>query len=166
MLEVLMQRWRAMAPRERRMVAGAAALLALAVLYLLLIEPAWLGRERAQRELPVLRTQLARVASLADEATRLAAAPASALTPQAVRARLEASIDSAGLADAMTGLQHSGSLFDVRFDSVSYADWLAWLDDVVRDVRLRVVDAAVTREAAPGRVDARVSFEMAGQAGR
>ncbi len=159
MLEALLQRWQLMAARERRLLVGAVAVVVLAVLYLLLVEPAWLGRQKLQRELPVLRTQLARVDQLADEARQLGAVPAGTDTPQALRARLEQSIDAAGLRPALVTLSGTGSLFDVRFRGVPHSAWLAWLDLAVRETRLRVIDVAVTREASPGLVTARVAFE-------
>jgi len=97
---------------------------------------------------------------LADEVRQLGAAPAGADTPQAIRARLEQSIDGAGLRPALAQLQVTGSLFDVRFRGVSHAAWLAWIDLAVRDARLRIVDVSVTREALPGMVTARVSLEL------
>ena len=160
MLESLMQRWRLMAPRERRLVIASGVVIVLALIYLVLFEPAWMGRQRLQRELPVLRSQLARVEQLADEARQLGSAQLTNETPQAVRTRLEQSIDNAGLRPALAQLQATGSLFDVRFRSVPFEAWLEWLDVAARDTRLRVVDLAVTRESAPGVVTARVSLEM------
>ncbi|MCM5569639.1 type II secretion system protein M [Burkholderiaceae bacterium FT117] len=166
MLESLMQRWQAMALRERRLVLVAGVFVLSAIVYLLLIEPAWLGRQRLQRELPTLRAQLARIDQLADEARQLGSAPAGADTPQAVRARLEQSIDAAGLRPALAQLQQTGSLFDVRFRGVPHAAWLAWIDVAVRDTRLRVVDVSVTRESSPGLVTARASLELPRREGR
>ena len=159
MVEALLQRWQLMARRERHLLLGAALVVALALVYLLLLEPAWLGRQRLQRELPVLRSQLARVDQLADEARMLGNVPVGADTPQALRARLEQSIDAAGLRPTLVQLSGSGSLFDVRFRAVPYGVWLTWLDLTARETRLRVIDVAVTREALPGLVTARVAFE-------
>lgn len=159
MLETLLQRWQLMAVRERRLLIASAVVVVLAALYLLLIEPAWLGRQKLQRELPVLRTQVARIDQLANEARQLGAVPAATDTPQALRARLEESIDAAGLRPALVQLSGTGSLFDARFRGVPHSAWLAWLDLAVRETRLRVVDVSVTREATPGLVTARVAFE-------
>jgi general secretion pathway protein M len=166
MFETLMQRWQAMARRERRTVASGLVVVLVALVYLFLIEPAWQGRQRLQRELPTLRAQLAKVDQLADEARQLGASSAGSDTPQAVRARLERSIDTAGLRPSLAQLQQTGSLFDVRFRSVSHAAWLAWIDVAVRDARLRIVDVSVTREAAPGMVTARASLELPRREGR
>jgi general secretion pathway protein M len=141
-------------------------LLVLAAVYLLLLEPAWQGRHRLDRELPVLRAQLARVDQLADEVIRLSSSPGGMESPQAARARLEQSVDSAGMRASMTQLQQTGSLFDVRFRAVPFAQWLVWLEAAGRDARLRVVDVNVTREATPGMVTARVSFEFSPRSGR
>ena len=138
MFETLLQRWQLMAARERRLVVGAALVVALAIVYLVMIEPAWLGRQRLERELPALRSQLARIDQLADEARQLGTMSTTSETPQAVRARLEQSIDGAGLRPALAQLSVNGSLFDLRFRGVPHAAWLAWLDLVVRDTRLRV----------------------------
>ena len=166
MFETLLQRWQLMAARERRLVLGAVLLVALALVYLVLIEPAWLGRERLQRELPNLRSQLARVDQLAEEVLQLGATSTASDPPQVVQRRLEQSIDGAGLRPALSQLSVNGTLFDVRFREVPHAAWLAWLDLAVRDTRLRVVDAAVTREASPGLVSARVSLELPRQEAR
>lgn len=166
MLETLLTRWQLLAARERRAVIGAAALLAVVLAWLLLFEPAWVGRQRVSGELPALRAQLAQMEQLAGEAQRLGAVPAAGDTPQAIQAQLRESIASAGLASALAQLTHSGGLFDLRFKSVPYAAWLAWLDSAVRETRLRVVDAAVTREAGLGVVSARLALELPPRDGR
>lgn len=155
-----------MTPRERRIVTGGAAVLLVALAWLALFDPAWNGRQRVQDELPTLRAQLAQMEQLAGEARRLAAVPAGSDSPQAVKVQLEQSIESAGLRPALSQLSQSGELFDLRFKSVSYAAWLAWLDSAARATRLRVVDAAVTREAGTGIVSVRLALEMPRRDGR
>lgn len=160
MLETLLQRWQLLTPRERRVVIAGAVLLAVAVVWLLLFEPARDGRQRLQSELPALRSQLAEMEQLSGEVRRLGAVPAGSDSPQAIRVQLEQSIDSAGLKPALAQLTHSGDLFDLRFKSVSYAVWLLWLDTAARETRLRVVDAAITREAGVGVVSVKLALEL------
>ncbi len=155
-----------MALRERRLLIAAVGLLGLAAVFLVLIEPAWKGRQKLERELPVLRAQLARVDQLADEVIRLSSATSGVDSAQAARARLEQSVESAGLKASLVQLQQTGSLFDVRFRSAPFAQWVAWLDTAARDARLRVVDVNVTREATPGMVTARISLEFSAREGR
>lgn len=149
-----------MTPRERRIVVAGAVLLAAAAVWLLLFEPAWVGRQRLQSELPAMRSQLAQVEQMADEARRLGAVPAGSDSPQAVKAQLEKSIEGAGLKPALAQLTLTGNLFELRFKSVPYAAWLTWLDAASRETRLRVVDAAVTRETGIGVVSVRLALEM------
>lgn len=166
MLESLLQRWQLMTPRERRAVIAGAALLVVAAVWLLLFEPAWDGRRKLQAELPALRAQLAQVEHLATEARRLAAVPAASDSPQAARTQLEQSIEAAGLKPALAQLTLNGTLFELRFKSVPHGAWLAWLDAATRETRLRVVDAAVTREAGIGVVSVRMALEMPRRGGR
>ena len=165
-LDNVLARWRSRPARERRTVALGALVVGLALGYLALFEPAWEGRQRLERELPQARAQLAQMEKLAADARQLQAVPAGNDSPQALKLQLEQSVDSAGLRPGLAQLQVAGTLFDVRFRSVSFAAWLAWLDGAVRETRLRVVDVSVSREAAPGVVSARVSLEMPRQEGR
>lgn len=160
MLETFLQRWQLMTARERHIVIAGASLLVIVLAWLILFEPAWEGRRQVQGQLPTLRAQLAQMELLAGEARRLDAVPAGTDSPQAVRTQLEQSIESAGLKPTLAQLSHSGNLFDLRFKGVSYAAWLAWLDSAARATRLRVVDAAVTRETGIGVVSVRLALEM------
>ena len=166
MIEKLLQVWRTLAARERRLVGAAVGIVVIAVAYLLLFEPAWNGRRALQTELPVLRGQLAQMSALAAEAKRLGAAHRGADSPQAMRAALEASVQGAGLSGSLAKIEHSGELFDLRFGSVPHAAWLAWLDTTVRETQLRVVDLAVTREPVHGLVSVRLVMEFPRAEGR
>lgn len=166
MIERLMLVWRGLAARERRIVGVGAVVLLLALAYLLLFEPAWKGRERLTREIPTLRSQLAQMQGLAAEAKRLASEPRTADSPQAQRLALEQSVRAAGLATGLAQLKLEGELFELRFNSVLYSAWLEWLDTTLRGTRMRVVDASVTREAAPGVVSARLVLEAPRREGR
>jgi len=166
MIEKLLQIWRTLAARERRLVGMAAGTVLVAVAYLLLLEPAWNGRRELQAELPALRSQLAQMSALTVEAKRLGAARRGADSPQAMRSALEASVQGAGLSGSLTRLDLSGELFDLQFGSVPHAAWLAWLDTTVRETQLRVVDLAVTREPVHGLVSVRVVMEFPRREGR
>jgi len=162
MIERGWQAWAAMAPRERRLIGVGAGVLALAVIYLALIEPAWKGRATLERELPVLRQQLSQMLALGTEVRQLAAAPASAARGvQALRQSVEDSARAAGLGGALQKVDVNGELLEVRMKAVPHAQWLNWLDTVLRETRLRVVDLSVNREAQPGLVSMRLVLEAA-----
>jgi general secretion pathway protein M len=98
MIEKLLRWWSSLQVRERRILGygGAGVLLVLA--YLLAFEPAWVGRQRLQAELPQLRGQLAQMEGLAGEAQRLAGQTnQTAESPQQLKLALEQSIAAAGL---------------------------------------------------------------------
>ncbi len=165
-IEKLLQNWRMLAARERRMVAGAAAVVLLALVHQLLFEPAWRGRARLQSELPQMRAQLAQMTALAGEARQLGSGPRASETPQALRGALQQSVAAAGLADGLTQLALNGELFDLRFAAVPYAVWLSWLDNTLRETRLRVADLTVSRDATPGMVSVRLVLEAPRREGR
>ncbi|MEI8303280.1 MAG: type II secretion system protein M [Burkholderiales bacterium] len=160
MLEKLLAGWAGVSPRERRLVLFAGAVLLLAAVFLVFIEPAWRGRAALQQELPLLRAQLATVQSLAQEAGTLAgrggAAPASAAQ---VRLALEKSAAAAGLGPSLQKIELNGELIEMRFRGVSHERWLGWLAAALPETRTRVVDLSLTREATPGVVSARVVLE-------
>lgn len=166
MIEKLVVAWRGMAPRERRLVGAAALVVLLAIAYLVLIEPAWKGRQQLQKELPVLRGQVAQMSALAQEAQRLGTAPKSADSPQAMRAALEASVQAAGLGASLAQVNSTAQLLDLRFAAVPHAAWLAWLDTALRETQLRVADLSISREATPGLVSVKLVLEFPKREGR
>jgi general secretion pathway protein M len=160
MLEQALRWWASLQARERRVLGAGVALVVLALLYLVAFEPAHVGRQRLQVELPALRTQLAQIEGLAGEARRLSGqAPQGADTPQQLKAQLEQSIAAAGLQGAVAQLTVAGDLIDLRFKAVPFAAWLGWFDSALRETRLRAVDIVIEREASPGIVAARLTLE-------
>lgn len=159
MIERMWLAWTGLARREQRVVAYGAAVLLAVIAYLAFFEPAWQGRARLRQEIPALRAQVAQMQGLAAEAGRLAAVPKGGEAPKGMRTVLEQSVRSAGLGANLSQLSASGELFELRFNSVAHGAWLEWLDTTLRETRLRVAEASVTREAAPGVVSARVVLE-------
>jgi general secretion pathway protein M len=160
LLERGLRWWAGLQPREKRVLGGGGALLALALLYLLAFEPAYEGRRKLEAELPALRGQVAQMEALSSEARRLSGQVAQgADSPQQLKAQLEQSIEAAGLKGSMSQLSLAGELIDLRFKGVSFAAWLAWFDAAMRETRLRAVDVSVERETTPGLVSARLTLE-------
>ena len=159
MIESLIQWWRGLARRERRMVTAAIAVVLAAAGYLLLFEPAWRGGRAIEAELPALRRQAARMEAMAGEARRLSSTPPQQAGLPALRRQLESSVEAAGLKSYLTQVQVNGELIEMKFAGVPYERWLAWVDPALREARLRVVDASVQREATSGTVSARLTLE-------
>jgi hypothetical protein len=78
--------WLARTEQERRFLAIGGAVVLLALLYLILVDPAVEGRAQLRRSLPQLRQQAAELQAMAQEAGKLAAAPA----PRSRRSRAKA----------------------------------------------------------------------------
>ena len=159
MIEGLLTMWRGASARERRLIGGAGVVLAAAVVFLVLIEPAWQGREALARELPALREQLAQMNALREELRQLAQEPAASAAAGGLRARvpqLEASLKAAGLDPALRKLELQGELLELRFGAAPHERWFTWLAGLLGEMRLRVVDLSVTRDAGPGLISARV----------
>ena len=161
MLENLLQKWASLAPRDRRMLVIAGAFLGVIIFWQLLLEPAWVGRQRLEKSLPKLRAEVAQMDSLAAEARELAnAAEAPAESVAQVTTRLEQSLAGRGMDKEMAKVQAQGDIIEVRFHQAPFENWVFWLDGAVRETRTRIVDLSVTRES-PGVFSGRIALEMA-----
>ncbi|MFA7506505.1 MAG: type II secretion system protein M [Burkholderiaceae bacterium] len=158
MLESLLGWWRERALRERRILVGGASILLVAIVWLFAFEPAWIGRQRLAQELPQQRAELARLASMIDEARALESVAGVAPASGSVRASLEKSLAAAGLASGVE-IEQRGDRFDLRFPVVPFAAWVDWVALAVRESRVRVVDVRLTRDPRDGHVAARLSVQ-------
>ncbi|WYX59982.1 type II secretion system protein GspM [Achromobacter xylosoxidans] len=86
-----------MAPRERLLVNGAAALLGAALVFTVLIEPALDSVRKLRDELPRLRSQAAMVADLTTQAATLRGKRTGPAATLPTAADIGASLDRAGL---------------------------------------------------------------------
>ncbi|WP_447919309.1 type II secretion system protein GspM [Achromobacter aegrifaciens] len=160
------QRYQALAPRERRLVAVAGLLLGAAVVYVSLIEPPLNTLRKQQSELPALRGQAATVADLTAQATALrrkSAVPAGAM-PSA--AELGASLERAGLSAELwtLGQPETGPGVLLTLKQAPSSALLRWLDGAARDWGLAVKQVDLTRAAnangrpLPGLVNGKVNL--------
>ena len=110
------------------------------------------------------RAELARMASMIEEARALEATTGVASTGGSVRSSLEKSLAAAGLSDGVQ-IEERGDRFDLRFPAVPFAAWIDWVALTVRESKVRVIDAKLTRDPRDGYVAARLSLQ-AGEGGR
>lgn len=157
MLESILGWWRERAPRERTILAAGLVVVLLAAVWQLAFEPAWKGRQRLAQDLPAQRADLARMAAMIDEARSLEALASTGQGAGSVRSALEKSLAAAGLAGEVQ-IEQRGERFDLRFASVPFATWVDWVALAVRESRVRVVDARLTRDPRDGYVAARLSL--------
>jgi len=163
------QAWLArLAPRERRLLGVAAAVVGLAVAWLALIEPALTSVRTLDAELPKLRAQAATVADLTARARGLQRGGAHTAGTLPSDAELRASLNQAGLAEnqwsAAPADEGKAKALTVTFKEASSAATLRWLDGAPRDWRLVITDASLTRprdaddRRLPGRLSGSVTL--------
>lgn len=137
------------APRERRLLLAGGALTGTALVYSLLWQPAYDGRVKLAASLPSLETQLAQMRAQLDETHRLK--PAAAVRPPTgggLRDALAASLAQQGIADARLAL--AGNAVQIDAKGVPFAAWMAWLDQIRREMHVRVTNAHAVADGKPG----------------
>ncbi len=160
MIESLLLKWNALSPRDRRRLVLAVGFLLIIFTWLVAFEPAWDGRRQLARELPALRSDLAQMDQLAEEARLAASAPRQGVESAGqLRTRVEETLADAGLSGSVAQLELNGELVEVRFRQADFQKWLYWLDAAVRETRMRVVDLSITREGA-GVISGRLALEV------
>ncbi len=150
-----MARWHALAPRERRMLGVAGAVLAAAVLWVGVWEP--LDRHRDE-----LRARVAANRALADWLGTLdAGAPFTAdavrtLEGRSALAVIDQTARAAGLAGALVRIE-PGAADEVRvvLQRAEFPALMSWLGDLVEQRPFRVAELRADR-AESGRVDATI----------
>lgn len=157
MRKQLIQFWRSRAPRERLVLAGGSALLALALGFAY----GWLPmqREAAQlrQALPQLRIQARQLQQDAQEVGRLKARPALAREGGSLASVIEQRATAAGLRERIEAItpQDAGRVRLV-LPAVAFDDWIAWLGELQAGHGVRVESARIdaTGEAGMVRIEA------------
>ena len=149
--------WIARTEQERRYLAAGFAVVALALAYLGLIEPAVEGRAQLQRSLPALRLQAAELESMAGQARALAGQPPVAVTPM-TRETLLASLTARGITPGSLTL--TGEFARLQVTGVSFANLVAWLDAQRRESRIAVQEGTFSAQDPVGQVDANLTLRQ------
>jgi general secretion pathway protein M len=140
--EQLADRWKALAPRERRGLRIAFILLAIFVVWLIAVQPAWRSVRAAPAQLDALDLQWQQMQRLAAETRELRTAPtiAPAQASVALRSATEQLGDRARL--AIVGDRATLTLTGVAGDRLT-----TWLAEVRTAARARPIEAQLTRGA-------------------
>lgn len=164
-MNAIAQFWTERAPREKAILASGAAIVLIALLYLLAIEPAVSGIARLERGLPQTRAQAAKLDALLGEVKNLKSrAQVATVSPQEARGALEKSLAAAGLKAARIVPLADGDL-QLTFANVPYATWAAWLARTERELGARATSVNATATATPGNVDVELALRLARRAG-
>ncbi len=149
--------WAARDARERAMLAAAAIVVALYLIYALLAAPALTGREQLSKDIPVLRQQAAQMQALSKEVTALSGISAPPI-PAMSKESIEAALARKGLKPQSVVL--TGNLAKVQLAAVSFAGTLSWLDDMQKTALLSVTDANIVALAQSDLVDVTLSLRQ------
>lgn len=147
--------WQERDARERKILSIAGALLMLALVYLLLLNPPLMGRAQLDKSLPQLRLQAAELQSLAATAAQLAQQPPAPLVP-VTREGIDAALARNNLKAQSVLL--TGDMLKVQFTNASFAALVNWLDEQQRSARLVVTDAAIDVQPALDTVNATLTL--------
>jgi general secretion pathway protein M len=140
----LRARWTALAPRERLLLGGAAAVVGLALVWLILVGPALSALRNAESQQRALDAQLQRVLNLQSQAKALQSQPRQN-QDEAVR-QLEVSVrERLGTAARMT---IAGERATVTLTGASPDALAQWLAQARANARTLPAEARLTRNAA------------------
>lgn len=139
-LAPLQARWRSLARREQVLVGVAAAVVALVLVWLVAVQPAWRTLARAPAEIDTLDAQLQAMQRLAAEAQELRAAPP--VTPDQAAAALKAATARLGEKARLT-LQ--GERAVLTLNGVGTGALRDWLAEARAGARARPLEANLTR---------------------
>lgn len=152
--------WLGLARRERVMTAAAVSLVAVALLYLVALEPAWTTRRRLDAQLPRLRAQAEEINALAQEAKRLTSRGVAVESAGAAKAALEQALAQANLGGVRVAVLDDRRI-SVSATAVPVTQWLAWAEEAARESRLRIAAVRIARTSIRAVVDAEATFEIA-----
>lgn len=161
MKDPLIQFWRARAPRERVVLAGGAALLALALAYAYLWLP--MERELAQlrQALPQLRVQARQLKQDAQEVGRLKVRPAVVQASGNLARAVEQRAIAGGMRERIESITpHDAGRVRVVLPLVAFDDWVSWVGELQAAQGVRVEWARIEAADAAGMV--RVEAVLAG----
>lgn len=151
----LLQRWNALAARERRLLLAGALVLGGYLLWALALAPALRTLRETPAQLDRVHTQLQRMRALADEAQQLRrVAP---LAPTQAQAALQEAAQRLG---ERGRLQLQGERAVLQLKGISGEQLAAWLAEARSAARAQVVDAALS-QSAPGLYDGSLTLGLA-----
>lgn len=152
--------WATRTQRERSVLAIGFMLLLAVLVWLVLVDPAMQGRTQLQKDLPVLREQLAQLQSMARDFAKTGnSAAASAATPTPLsRQMLESSLARKGLRPQ--SLEHNGELVRFKLSDASFAALVEWLAEIQSSAHLVVTDANVIATEKLDKVNASLNLHQ------
>jgi general secretion pathway protein M len=151
------QFWSERNARERTILTAGAAVLLVALLYLILFAPALKGRTQLNKDLPELRQQAAQMQALAAQAAELKSAANIQIDPVSQEG-IATSLASRGLKPK--NISVSDGLVRLQIDAASFAGLLDWLADQQKTNHLTVLEANFVAQTQVDMVNATVTLKQ------
>jgi general secretion pathway protein M len=149
--------WSLRDARERNMLATAAVVVALSMVYALLISPALTGRELLRKKLPLLREQVVQLQALSKEVASYAEqSPPTVVTMS--KEAIETALSRKGLKPKSVTL--SGDFAQIQLAEVSFASTLDWLKEMQKTALVSVVEANIIALTQADKVDAKITLQQ------
>jgi len=149
--------WRGLQPRERLMVGGGGAVLALFLFYLLLWAPLQRDLARLRVEAPKAAEQLTWMRSQAGRINQLRAQAPTQLKGGGLLSFVEQSATAFNIKQNIKRVEPEGSnAVRLVVDGVSFNNLVSWLGNLHKQGGVRVDNATFEGQATPGIVNARL----------
>jgi len=156
-------RWDALAARERHVLTGGAAVVALLLVWAYVWHPISLAREQLAQRVAADRASLAWMRGAQREVSGLSASGARASADRQGKSLLalaDLSARGAGLATARMRVEPSGARsVRVSFEGVNFDGLVGWIEGLARDYGVQATDMSTDRVEGLGLVNARVTLE-------
>lgn len=150
--------WSERNKREQNMLAAAAVVVVLGLVYALLIDPALSGRADLEKKLPNLRQQAAEVQALSKEASAVGSKTNTAPPPAMTRESIESALGRKGLKAQSVSV--TGELAKVQLNGVPFSATTEWLAEMQRTARVSVLEATVEAQEQPDTVNANLTLRQ------
>lgn len=161
-MSVLRERWDALAPRERSVLAAGAVVLLAVLAYVLVWEPLAQSRDALRTQVQAGEADLAWMRAAAPQVReRAASAPAPVSNDgRSLLARADASAREAGLGNALLRVEPvSDGQVRVYFQQAGFDPLMRWVEALSAQGSLRVGEFSARRAEGVGVVDANLSLE-------
>lgn len=160
-MDALKSFWMERAPREKNVLLLLGLIVAIAVVALVLIEPAATGIQKLERGLPQTRAQAAQLEALLAEVKSLKSrAQVATVSAQEARGAIEKSLSAAGLKAARIVPLSDGDI-QLTFNEAPYSTWAVWLAATELELGARTTSVVANATDTPGNVNVELALRLA-----
>ena len=160
-----MKEWfTSLAPRERAMVSIAAAVVVLALVYAVAWSPLASSVTRLQQSVEEQQALKQWMQQSAAEVNQLRGAAGASDDHRSLLAVVDQTSKQSQLGPAVKRIEPDGQeLVRVSLEQASFDDMMSWLGSLQRSFGVSVADVSIDRQAASGRVNARITLKRSGK---